>query len=272
MRIGVFDSGLGGLLITRSLITLMPHYDYVYLGDTARVPYGNRSESVITMFTLEGVRYLLDHDCNLVIVACNTASSEALREIQQNLLPHEYPQSKVLGVLIPAAESAVEATQTGKIGVLATTGTVTSMAFVREIQILLPTAQISQQPAPLLVPLLEHDGKKWVIPILEKYLAPLLEKNIDTLILGCTHYPLVKDEVRQICGLSVSVICQDEIIPKKLDDYLSRHPEIAERLSQNSSQEFNLTDITPHAQSLAETLFSRPIPLRKAYLNSKTGW
>jgi glutamate racemase len=263
VKIGIFDSGLGGLLITRSLISHLPSYDYVYLGDTARVPYGNRSQEIITRFTEEGVRYLLDHNSRLVIVACNTASSEALRFIQQKVVPRLYPGAKVLGVLIPAAEAAVDVTKTKRIGVLATSGTVASNAFMREITKLLPQADVIQQPAPLLVPLLEYNGKKWVKPILKNYLAPLLEENIDTLILGCTHYPLVKDMVREMCGSKITVISQDEIIPDKLADYLIRHPEMSQVLTQNRSREFYLTDLTPHANELAKELFKESILFKK---------
>lgn len=267
MKIGVFDSGLGGLVIAHSLIKLLPEYDYIYLGDIARVPYGNRTQEVITTFTEEGVRYLLNRDCELVIVACNTASSEALRKIQQQLIVQCYPKTKVLGVLIPAAEAAVEATKNNKIGVLATSSTVTTNAFVREITKLLPNAIVYQEPAPLLVPLIEHEGNAWSGPVLQNYLQPLLTHTIDTLILGCTHYSLVKDEVKQVCGPSVTVISQDEVVPKKLKNYLGRHPEITERLNQNKSRDFLVTNITPHVESLARDLFGQSIQLTKVSIN-----
>src|SRR4051812_1807244 len=156
MKIGVFDSGLGGLIIAHSLTSQLPDYDYLYLGDTARVPYGNRSQDTVYKFTLQAVKYLLDQDCELVIIACNTASAEALRRIQQDYLPEHYPDRRVLGVLIPAAEAAAAATKTGHIGVIATSGTIASGAFNREILKLRPKANISSNPAPLLVPLIEN--------------------------------------------------------------------------------------------------------------------
>src|SRR5664279_3396454 len=185
MKIGIFDSGLGGLIITHSLINKLPQYDYLYLGDTARVPYGNRSPEIVFQYTLESVDYLFKQNCKLIIVACNTASSEALRKIQQDYLPKNYPDRKILGVIIPSVEEVVEKTRTGKIGVIATRGTVNSQTYIREIQKLRPNTKVYQQAAPLLVPLIEYDGSKWVDKILDEYLAPLLQQDIDTLILGC---------------------------------------------------------------------------------------
>lgn len=244
MKIGLFDSGLGGLIVTHSLIQNLPKYDYVYLGDTARVPYGNRSQEVIYEFTQNAVEYLFKQDCQLVLIACNTASAEALRKIQQEYLPAHYPDRKVLGVLIPTAEEVVEQTKNNKVGVIATAGTVGSKTYVTEIKKLNPDIEVIQQATPLLVPLVENNAMKYAEPILGDYLAPLLEADIDTLILGCTHYPLLKELIRSKVG-SVNVVSQDEIMPKKLRDYLDRHPEVDKKLSKNSSRTFLTTDLAP---------------------------
>jgi glutamate racemase len=261
MQIGVFDSGLGGLLITHSIIQALPEYDYLYLGDTARVPYGSRSQEVIYRFTEEAVDYLFLQGCQLIIVACNTASAEALRRIQQEYLPRRYPTRRVLGVLIPAVEDTVTITKTGRIGVLATQGTVRSGAFVREITKLKPDAYITQQPAPLLVPLIEMGGVKFAKPILEEYLAPLRDDRIDCLMLGCTHYPILKDLITKLLGPAIRVIDQNEIVPRKLADYLRRHPEIETKLTKDRRRTFIVTDLTPHASALAEQWFGHAIRL-----------
>lgn len=265
MKIGLFDSGLGGLIVTHSLVQNLPEYDYVYLGDTARVPYGNRSQEVIYEFTQNAVEYLFKQDCQLFLIACNTASAEALRKIQQEYLPAHYPDRKVLGVLIPTAEEVVEQTQNKKVGIIATAGTVGSQTYVTEIQKLNPDIEVFQQASPLLVPLVENNAIKYASPILDDYLAPLLEANIDTLVLGCTHYPLLKDLIRSKVG-SARVIAQDEIIPKKLRDYLDRHPEIDEKLAKSGSRTFLTTDFAPSTAEIAALLFSESITFEKVGL------
>ncbi len=267
MKIGIFDSGLGGLIIAKSLIAKLPEYDYIYLGDTARVPYGNRSQKTIYQFTEEAIRFLFNRDCELIIVACNTASAEALRKIQQNYLIERFPRRKVLGVLIPAAEESVEKTQNKKIGVLATTSTANSGAFAREVKKLMPDSQVFEHAAPLLVPLIENNGIKWSVPILEEYLKPLLDKDIDTLILGCTHYPILKSEIGEIVGDKVKVISQDEVVPNKFKNYLSRHPEIDEKITKNSEREFCVTDLTESVDSLGKKLFGQDISFKLVSLN-----
>lgn len=268
MKIGVFDSGLGGLVVGQALIDALPEYDYLYLGDTARVPYGTRSQETIRRFTMEAVDYLFQQDCALVIIACNTASAEALRFIQQSYLPTDYPERRVLGVLIPAAEE-VAATFDGRpIGVLATPATVASQSFPREICKLLPEAHIVHQAAPLLVPLLENDGQRWTGPILESYLEPLLAQGIGQLVLGCTHYPLLKDDIRRLAGPSVQVICQDEILPDKLRSYLSRHPELESQLSKHGSRRYLATDLSPSLESFAATFLGSQPPLEKVVLTA----
>lgn len=262
MKIGTFDSGLGGLIITHSLINQLPQYDYLYLGDTARLPYGNRSQETIYNFVLQSVDYLMRHNCQLVILACNTASAEALRRIQQEYLPTHYPDRRVLGVLIPTAEVVAKITLNRRIGVLATSSTVSSGAFTREIRKLIPNAQVFQNAAPLLVPLVENNGLCWAKPILTDYLKPLLAENIDSLILGCTHYPFLKTFVREICGDRIRVISQDEIIPAKLANYLSRHPEIAKLLSKKGGRDFWVTELTEDQDQTASRLFGNAIQLK----------
>lgn len=259
MKIGIFDSGVGGLIITHALIEKLPLYDYIYLGDLARVPYGNRSVQIIYQFTEQAVAYLFKQNCQLIIVACNTASAAALRKIQEAYLPNHYPTRRVLGVLIPAAEIASTKTKNHRIGILATNSTVSSGAFISEINKLSPQTQVFQSPAPLLVPLIENDGLKWASSILDEYLAPLLKYNIDTLVLGCTHYPLLKDIIRVKVGNDIEVICQDEIIPAKLKVYLTKHPEIETSLSKKSERTFYVTDLTNETQQLAKKLFGEQI-------------
>ena len=264
MKIGIFDSGLGGLIITHSLTQALPEYDYVYLGDTARVPYGNRSHDIIYKFTQQAIDFLFDRGCSLIIVACNTASAEALRKLQDEYLPVHHPGNAVLGVLIPAAEAATAATKTGRIGVLATNATVASGAFEREIAKLLPNAEVTSAAAPLLVPLAENDAAKWAGPIINDYLSPL--RGIDTLILGCTHYPLFKDIIAAQMGPDVAIISQDEIVPPKVERYLDGHPALSAGLTQHGSREFLVTDLTDQAVQLAARLYGKSIDIERVEL------
>ncbi|HUD11939.1 MAG TPA: glutamate racemase [Candidatus Saccharimonadia bacterium] len=269
MKIGVFDSGLGGLLIAHSLMKALPQYDYVYFGDTAHVPYGDRSTEEVYEFTRDAVDYLLGIDCGLVILACNTASADALRRIQQEYLPEHYPNRRVLGVLIPAAEEAVAATPNRHIGVLATTGTVSSGAFNRELHKLDKRILVTSQPAPRLVPLVEQNQIEQADTLLDEYLGPL--RGMDTLLLGCTHYPYMKDLIRQKVGSGVSVICQDEIMPAKLAGYLTRHPEVADTLSEGEERSFLVTALSPTSQSMADRLYEEPVRLRLVQLPKQSG-
>ncbi|MGO8671927.1 MAG: glutamate racemase [Capsulimonadaceae bacterium] len=260
MKIGIFDSGLGGLLITHSIIRALPDYDYIYLGDTARVPYGTRSREVIFHFARQAVDFLFHQDCNLIVVACNTASADALRRIQQEYLPSAYPSRRVLGVLIPAAEESVAVTPSGRIGVLATQATVGSGAFLREIHKLNPHARIIQRPAPLLVPLIEMDGIKYAKPILADYLEPF-DGTVDTVILGCTHYPVMRGLIADGLGPDVRIVDQNEVVPGKLTDYLRRHPEIEAPLTRGGTRRYLVTDLTASAESFANQLFHGEIAL-----------
>lgn len=262
MKIGVFDSGLGGLFVTRALVKNLPQYDYVYLGDTQRVPYGNRSHETIYRFLREAVDYLFAHDCELVIVACNTASAEALRRIQREYLPANYPKRRVLGIIIPTAEAALKDPKIKRVGVLATQATVASGAYVRELKKIRPDGAIFQQAAPLLVPLVENNAVQFADPILRSYLRPLIKKNIDVLILGCTHYPILKKQIKALCRRDIKIVSQDEIISAKLKEYLRRHPEIEKKLGKNRRREFFVTDITDATKALSKKWFGTRAKLR----------
>ena len=242
MKIGIFDSGLGGLFIAKAIRKTLPTYDYVYLGDTKRVPYGNRSHESVFEFTKNAVDYLFTKEqCELIVIACNTASSRALCRIQQEYLPKHFPNRRVLGVIAPTVEDCV---QLKSIGILATTGTVASNNFPKEIRKVNKTAKIFQNAAPMLVPLVENLEHKNAIPFLKKYITPLAQKKIDALVLGCTHYPYFKKEIKKLLPKNTKLISQDEIIPKKLKTYLARHTEIEKKLSKKGSAKILVTDKT----------------------------
>lgn len=263
-RIGIFDSGFGGLHVLRSIVKTLPQYDYVYLGDTARTPYGDRPQETILTYTRQAMKFLFSHECEMVVIACNTASSEALRKIQS-----EYgAKKKVLGVLIPAAEEAVQKTKNRKIGVIATTSTVASQKFVREIEKLESGVKVFQKACPLLVPLVENgeQNSPETSAILERYLRPLLTKKIDTLILGCTHYGILEKKIRAIIGPDIALISEAKVVPKKLEQYLTKHTEIETTLSKHSTVHFYTTDRTDNFKLLGSTLFGRPIHVEKTVL------
>ena len=278
MKIGIFDSGLGGLIIARAIRKVMPEYDYVYLGDTKRVPYGNRSHEAVFEFTRECVDYLFrKENCAIVIVACNTASARALRKLQKEYLtPSPFGHSplaggeerKILGVLIPTAEECVKFES---IGILGTRGTVDSNTFPVEIRKFNKRAKIFQNSAPMLVPLAEEGEMENAMPFIKEYLQPFINKKLDALVLGCTHYPIFKNQIRKILPLghsptgeakNIRVISQDEIIPKKLKDYLKRHQEITKKLSQNKTARILVTDMTKSVQKLTKKWFGQNIKPR----------
>ncbi len=274
MKIGIFDSGLGGLIILKDIIKKLPQYDYVYLGDSARVPYGNRSQETIYEFTKQAVDFLFKQDCQLVIIACNTASSEALRKIQQEWLP-EYSNEtgvmgngrRVLGVIKPVVEKAAQVSKR-KVGVIGTKGTISSEAYVKELGKLKSQLEVIQTATPLLVPLIEEGWIKSDITkkVLRKYLRSLKNVNIDTLILGCTHYPVLQKEIKGIMGKSVQVLNSGEIVAESLADYLQRHSEIESKLAKNSDYKFYVTDISQHYQELGEKWFSEDVKFEKIAL------
>jgi len=262
MKIGVFDSGLGGLLITKALVKGLPQYDYIYLGDTQRVPYGNRSSETVYQFLKEAVDYLFTHDCELIIVACNTASACAsLSRIQQEYLPKNHPKRRVLGIILPTAEVTLAYPGIKRVGVLATQGTVNSEAYIREAKKISPSVKVFQQAAPLLVPLIENNATQFAGPILRSYLKPLQKKKIDALILGCTHYPILKKQIKKICGSGIKVISQDEIISAKVEDYLRRHPEIEKTLTKTGRRQFLVTDLTDAMKATSKKWFGSAVRL-----------
>lgn len=236
--IGVFDSGLGGLTVLEEFIRLLPQYDYLYLGDNARAPYGNHSQEVIYHYSKQAVDYLWHRGCSLIILACNTASAEALRQLQA-----DYPERKILGVLIPLSEAAVE-TGAARIGVLATRSTVSSGSFPREIKKLNPHADVIQQAAPLLVSLIEENMEQHPLTrrVIKKYLLPLRSYSVDTLILGCTHYGFIQPIIVSYVGRNMTIIDSGTVVAEKLVDYLQRHPEVENILTRNGSQNFLTTD------------------------------
>lgn len=259
MKIGVFDSGVGGLLVLRALVKKMPEYDFVYLGDLKNLPYGNKSYDEIFNLTKNAVEYLFKKEnCQIIILACNTASAKALRRIQQEYLPKNFPDRRVLGVIIPIAETAITG-EHKRIGILATQATVNSGAYKKEIFKLNPTAKIFESSAPSLVSLIENDELKYAEPILRNYLKPLLNKKINTLILGCTHYPVAKNIIQKIIGKKIKIYSQNTIIPDKMVDYLKRHPKIDRDLSKNGKIKILVTDTTQGFKKLAKKWFGKEL-------------
>lgn len=263
MRLGVFDSGMGGLLIARSISEAIPNIDMTYLGDTLHLPYGARSTETIYNYTKAAIEFLFQQDCRLVIVACNTASAAALRQIQQSYLPQYYPDRRVLGVVVPTLEVAFEAKHKN-IGLIGTNYIIGSEIYKEELQKIDPDIQIYSMASPLLVPLIENHGEPWLPSVLESYLAPLKEKEVDSLILGCTHYVSIKEEAKKIMGEGIDVISQDEIIPTKLAEYLERHSEINNNISYTGDEQFFLTDITSTYLKTGRKIYGRDIRFQKA--------
>ncbi len=260
MKLGVFDSGLGGVLIAKAIREAFPDLDIVYMGDTLHLPYGNRSEDAIYSYTKACMDFLFERDCALIIVACNTASASALRRLQQEYLPADYPERRILGVVVPTIEEAVERGYKN-IGVIGTNYTVSSMVYKNELQKIDPSIAIHQMCTPLLVPLIEHGGAAWVDNVLDTYLKPLVEQGIDALLLGCTHYVHLKERIRALYDFDV--ISQDEIIPQKLSQYLKKHSNISDKINKNGFIEFYVSDVTPGYAVNAAQLFGAEIQLKK---------
>jgi glutamate racemase len=244
--IGVFDSGYGGLTILRQFLASMPEYDFIYLGDNARAPYGTRSYEVVYEFTWQAVRRLFEMGCPLVILACNTASAKALRSIQQINLPHSAPANRVLGVIRPTVEAIGEVTRNGHVGILGTEGTIRSGSYVIEIGKLFPSLSLQSEFCPMWVPLVENrefdqPGADYFV---RKDLERLLQKDplIDTIILGCTHYPLLINKIRQYVPDHVQLLEQGEYVARSLADYLHRHPEMDKRCSKGGTCSFFTTE------------------------------
>lgn len=244
--IGVFDSGFGGLTILQNLKKVLPDYDFLYLGDNARAPYGSRSFETIYRYTLQSVRELFRRGCPLVILACNTASARALRSIQQQVLPYEFPDRRVLGIIRPTAEEIGSFSKTGHIGIFATAGTVSSKSYEIEIQHFFPELKVTQHSCPMWVPLVEYGerGTEGARFFVKKEVDALLKEDpeIDTVLLACTHYPLLEAEIRAALPSHVQLVFQGDIVANKTVDYLKRHPEMEKRLPKNGKMTFLTSD------------------------------
>lgn len=256
--IGIFDSGFGGLTVLKSIVKQLPQYDYIYLGDNARAPYGIRSYETVYHYTLECVKKLFSMGCNLVILACNTASAKALRTIQQRDLPVIDPSRRVLGVIRPSAEEIGKITRSRNVGILGTNGTVQSESYVLEIKKLFPDIETTQEACPMWVPLVENDeyageGADYFV---KKNIDRLMRKNpaIDSIILGCTHYPLLMEKIVKYTPSGVKVISQGDIVAASLEDYLKRHPEMETRCSKGGSKLYFTTD-SPELFNRQATIF-----------------
>jgi glutamate racemase len=259
--IGVFDSGYGGLTILKAFLRALPDYDYIYLGDSARAPYGNKSLKLVCDYTRQAVEFLFDQGAELIILACNTASVKALHEIQREWLPLHRPDRRVLGVVIPLAEAAVEATRWGRIGVIGTRATIESRVYEEELHKLNPRLKIFSRACPLLVPMVEEGwvGKPETNMILKKYLKSLKTKAVDTLIPGCTHYPFLKGDISRIMGKNCRVLDAPAVVADRLADYLRRHPEMETRLSLCRRRDFYTTDDPEHFRTFGENFLRKRI-------------
>lgn len=261
--IGVFDSGYGGLTVLKEIVKQLPEYDYIYLGDNARAPYGTRSFETVYQYTLECVQQLFSMGCELVILACNTASAKALRTIQQKDLPLIAPDRRVLGVIRPTTEIVGNYTKTGHIGVLGTSGTIASDSYPIEIAKFYPKLKVVQEACPMWVPLVENnefenEGADFFI---QKNINSLLskDKNIDTIILGCTHYPLLIKKIKKYLPPNITLLSQGEIVAESLIDYLKRHAEIEEKSSKGGSVEFYTTDSPENFDKAALNFFGKAV-------------
>jgi glutamate racemase len=269
--IGVFDSGYGGLTVLREFVKALPQYDYLYLGDNARSPYGTRSFETVYRYTLQCVEWLLQQDCPLIILACNTASAKALRTIQQNDLQRLNPDARILGVIRPTTEIIGKHTATNSIGILATNGTVQSQSYLIEIQKFFPGVKIEQEACPMWVPLVENnehtsEGADYFI---QKHIGSILSRNkdIDTLLLACTHYPLLKEKIEKHLPAHVKLLSQGEIVTASLQDYLNRHPEIEIGISKKGKRELYTTDAPEDFDNKATIFFGEKVQSRHLDLN-----
>ncbi len=268
--IGVFDSGFGGLTILREMQRQLPQFDYLYLGDNARAPYGSRSFDTVYRFTLEAVKYLFDRGCHLVILACNTASAKALRSIQQNDLPLIDQTRRVLGVIRPTVEEIGRLSRNGKIGVLGTEGTIGSRSYDLEIAKLYPEFKVYGHACPMWCPLVENKEANgpgadyFVRKDIDALFA--LEPQIDTLVLGCTHYPLLLDKIRACVSPDVNIVTQGDIVARSLADYFARHPEMEARCSKSGRTQYLTTDDPEKFSSVAQVFMHEPVETTKISL------
>jgi glutamate racemase len=271
MPLGFFDSGFGGLTVYRKVRESLPAYDMLYLGDTARTPYGNRSFEAILRFTTEGVEHLFAQGCPLVVIACNTASAKALRTIQQKLLPVKYPDRRVLGIIRPSAEALAQQAADSRVALWATEGTVRSDSYALELEKLAPDIRLTQVACPLLVPLVENGelsgaGLEY---FLQKYWRETLDRAgglPDALLLACTHYPLLYPAIRTLVPNETKILAQADIVAPALADYLTRHTELAARLSRGGRERFLTTDQTEAFSKLASLFLGRDVVAERVEL------
>lgn len=268
--VGVFDSGYGGLTILRQMRSILPHYDYLYLGDNARAPYGARSFDVVYQFTREAVIKLFSMGCHLIVLACNTASAKALRSIQQNDLPGIDPGRRVLGIIRPTAECIGGITRTRHVGIVATEGTVRSESYVLEIKKLWPDISVSGEACPMWVPLVENNeydgpGADYFV---KKRIDNLLLKDpqIDSVILGCTHYPLLLNKILKYTPRGVKIIPQGEYVANSLKDYLFRHPEMDSLCTKNGTCRYLTTENTDKFRESAQLFLNEAVEVEKITL------
>lgn len=268
--IGVFDSGYGGLTILRSIRKLMPEYDYIFLGDNARAPYGSRSFDVVYDFTLQGVEKLFELGCQLVILACNTASAKALRTIQQKILPVKYPNRRVLGVIRPTVEELGSISKTRHIGLLATTGTANSHSYQMEITKLYPDMKIEELGCPMWVPLVEYgefesDGADWFV---KRYIDIILQQDpeIDTLILGCTHFPLLLPKIRKYVPENITILAQGDIVAPSLKNYLDRHSDLQMRSTKGGTIQYLTTESATRFNQLSALFMGEAVSAERISL------
>jgi glutamate racemase len=277
MRIGIFDSGFGGLTIFRSIRDRLPQYDYLYLGDNARTPYGSRSFEAIFKFTKECLDILLDRGCKIVVIACNTASAKALRTIQQKVLPVERPDRKVLGIIRPSAEALAAYPRSHNVALWATEGTVKSLSFALELEKLAPGLTLIQKACPLLVPMVEagelegpgidyYLRKYWRETLSQCEAAGKKSSDINALLLACTHYPLLYARIRALVPPTVDVLVQGDIVAPSLADYLRRHPEVESLLGRGGTRSFLTTDQTEGFDRLAQVFLGHPVVSEKVDL------
>lgn len=261
--IGVFDSGYGGLTVLKEIVKKLPQYDYIYLGDNARAPYGNRSFETVYEYTLQCVKWFFDQGCSLVILACNTASAKALRTIQQNDLPKIAPEKRVLGVIRPTAEIIGTFSETKSVGVLATNGTVVSESYPMETAKFFPGLKVYQEACPMWVPLIENEEYKshGADFFVKKNLHNIFEKgaDIDVILLACTHYPLLKEKIEEYLPIGVKLLSQGEIVADSLVSYLHRHPEMESRCSKSGKRIFYTTDSPTDFDIHANSFYGEPV-------------
>lgn len=261
--IGVFDSGYGGLTILKELVAALPRYDYLYLGDNGRAPYGDKDFDTVYHYTLECVKWFFEQGCHLVILACNTASAKALRTIQQNDLPQLAPGKRVLGVIRPTSEIIGDHTRTGHVGIMGTNGTVRSQSYLLEIDKFFPHVKVSQEACPSWVSLVENDlyhSPEADAPV-EMHVKNLLAKDhkIDVILLACTHYPLLIEKIKKYVPRKVEIISQGKIVAESLHDYLSRHQDIEKHISRQGKRDFFTTGSTTDFDKHATIFFGQPV-------------